>query len=322
MFKKKNDSKKGYSMELTSKIYIAGHRGLVGSNLYMYLKELGYTNIITKTSLELDLRNQQQVNIFFEKEQPEYVFLAAAKVGGIGANMTYPATFIYDNLMIETNIIHASYVNNVKKLLFLGSSCIYPKETQVPIQETSLLTGPLEPTNQAYAISKIAGIEMIKAYRKQYGVNFISAMPTNVYGIGDTYDAFKSHVIPSLILKMHHAKMNHHKEVQLWGTGKPKREFINAYDLSKILVELMLHYDEEDIINVGTGEDISIKNLATMIQEVIGFDGHIHFDTSMPDGTMEKTLDVTKMKLYTKINFMSLKDGLIKAYQDFLNQQS
>ena len=308
-------------MKLDSKIYIAGHRGLVGSNLYTYLKELGHTNLIKRTSSELDLRNQQEVNTFFKQEKPEYVFLAAAKVGGIGANMTYPATFIYDNLMIETNVIHASYVYGVKKLLFLGSSCIYPKEAPVPIKESSLLTGPLEPTNQAYAISKIAGIEMVKSYRKQYGVNFISAMPTNVYGIGDTYDTFNSHVIPALILKMHEAKINNDKEVVLWGTGKPRREFINAYDIAKILVELMLHYDEEDIINVGTGESITIESLATMVQEVIEFEGHIHFDSSMPDGTMEKTLDVTKMKLYVKFNLMSLKDGLIKAYQDFLNQQ-
>ena len=308
-------------MKLDSKIYIAGHRGLVGSNLYTYLKELGHTNLIKRTSSELDLRNQQEVNTFFKQEKPEYVFLAAAKVGGIGANMTYPATFIYDNLMIETNVIHASYIHGVKKLLFLGSSCIYPKEAPVPIKESSLLTGPLEPTNQAYAISKIAGIEMVKSYRKQYGVNFISAMPTNVYGIGDTYDTFNSHVIPALILKMHEAKINNDKEVVLWGTGKPRREFINAYDIAKILVELMLHYDEEDIINVGTGESITIESLATMVQEVIEFEGHIHFDSSMPDGTMEKTLDVTKMKLYVKFNLMSLKDGLIKAYQDFLNQQ-
>jgi GDP-L-fucose synthase len=301
-------------MELNSKIYIAGHRGLVGSNLYTYLKELGHTNIITRTSSELDLRNQDQVNNFFEQEKPEYVFLAAAKVGGIGANMNYPATFIYDNLMIETNVIHASYVHCVKKLLFLGSSCIYPKEAQVPIKESSLLTGPLEPTNQAYAISKIAGIEMIKSYRKQYGVNFISVMPTNVYGIGDTYDKDNSHVIPALILKMHEAKVNNQKKVVLWGTGKPRREFIYAYDLAKILYQLMLKYNDDNIINVGTGVDISIKEISELIKEVVGYDGNITFDSNMPDGTLEKRLNTSKLETYTKIDFTDLKNGISMIY--------
>jgi GDP-L-fucose synthase len=303
-------------MTLDSKIYIAGHRGLVGSNLYTYLKELGHTNLITRTSSELDLRNQSQVNAFFEQEKPEYVFLAAAKVGGIGANMTYPATFIYDNLMIEANVIHASYVYGVKKLLFLGSSCIYPKQSLVPIKESSLLTGSLEPTNQAYAISKIAGIEMIKSYRKQYGVNFISAMPTNVYGIGDTYDKFNSHVIPALILKMHEAKKNNSKEVVLWGTGKPRREFIYAYDLAKILYQIMLTYHEDDIINVGTGEDISIKDLSELIKGVVGYEGDIVFDTNMPDGTMEKRLDISKLNELIEVNLISLIDGLKYSYHD------
>ena len=301
-------------MKLDSKIYIAGHRGLVGSNLYTYLKELGHTNLITRTSSELDLRNQQEVNSFFEREKPEYVFLAAAKVGGIGANMTYPATFIYDNIMIEANVIHASYVHDVKKLLFLGSSCIYPKEAPVPIKESSLLTGPLEPTNQAYAISKIAGIEMIKSYRKQYGVNFISVMPTNVYGISDTYDTFNSHVIPALILKMHEAKVNSEKEVVLWGTGKPKREFIYAYDLAKILYQLMLNYDEDEIINVGMGEDISIQELSAMIKEVVGYQGDIIFDSTMPDGTMKKRLDVFKLKQVINITHTTLIQGIQDSY--------
>jgi GDP-L-fucose synthase len=302
-------------MTLDSKIYIAGHRGLVGSNLYTYLKALGHTNLITRTSAELDLRNQSQVNDFFEIEKPEYVFLAAAKVGGIGANMTYPATFIYDNLMIEANVIHASHLYGVKKLLFLGSSCIYPKDSLVPIKESSLLTGPLEPTNQAYAISKIAGIEMIKSYRKQYGVNFISAMPTNVYGIGDTYDTFNSHVVPALILKMHEAKINNSKEVVLWGTGKPRREFIYAYDLAKILYQLMLTYDEDDIINVGTGEDISIQELSALIKEVVGFQGNVIFDSKMPDGTMEKRLDVSKLQQVINITHTKLFHGIQVSYQ-------
>jgi GDP-L-fucose synthase len=301
-------------MELNSKIYIAGHRGLVGSNLYTYLKELGHTNIITRTSSELDLRNQQQVNTFFEQEKPEYVFLAAAKVGGIGANMNYPATFIYDNLMIEANVIHASYVYGVKKLLFLGSSCIYPKESIVPIKESSLLMGPLEPTNQAYAISKIAGIEMIKAYRKQYGVNFISVMPTNVYGIGDTYHKDNSHVIPALILKMHEAKVNNQDEVILWGTGKPRREFIYAYDLAKILYALILYYNSEDIINVGTGKDISIKELSELVKQVIGYEGDIIFDSNMPDGTMKKKLDTSKLETYIKVDYTDLENGISKIY--------
>jgi len=307
-------------MTLDSKIYIAGHRGLVGSNLYTYLKELGHTNLITRISSELDLRNQQEVNTFFEQEKPEYVFLAAAKVGGIGANMTYPATFIYDNLMIEANVIHASYLYGVKKLLFLGSSCIYPKEAPVPIKESSLLTGPLEPTNQAYAISKIAGIEMVKAYRKQYGVNFISAMPTNVYGVGDTYDKFNSHVIPALILKMHEAKVNNDKEVVLWGTGKPRREFIYAYDLTKILYQLMLSYDEDDIINVGTGEDISIQELSEVIKEVVGFQGNVIFDTKMPNGTMEKRLDVSKLQQVINITYTKLFHGIQDSYQNFIKK--
>ena len=305
-------------MKLDSKIYIAGHRGLVGSNLYTYLKELGHTNIITRTSSELDLRNQSQVNIFFEQEKPEYVFLAAAKVGGIGANMAYPATFIYDNIMIEVNVIHASYVHGVKKLLFLGSSCIYPKEANVPIKESSLLTGPLEPTNQAYAISKIAGIEMIKSYRKQYGVNFISAMPTNVYGIGDTFDKFNSHVIPALILKMHVAKVNNDKEVILWGTGKPRREFIYAYDLAKILYQLMLTYDENEIINVGTGEDISIQELSKLIKEVVVYNDTIIFDSTMPDGTIEKKLDVSKLKQFISITHTKLAKGIQNSYIHYI----
>jgi GDP-L-fucose synthase len=305
-------------MNLDSKIYIAGHRGLVGSNLYTYLQELGHTNLITRTSSELDLRNQLEVNSFFKQEKPEYVFLAAAKVGGIGANMTYPATFIYDNLMIEANVIHASYVHGVKKLLFLGSSCIYPKEAPVPIKESSLLTGPLEPTNQAYAISKITGIEMVKAYRKQYGVNFISVMPTNVYGIGDTYDTFNSHVIPALTLKMHEAKINNSKEVILWGTGKPRREFIYAYDLAKILYQLMLTYDEDDIINVGIGEDISIQELSALIKEIVGYQGDIIFDSNMPDGTVEKRLDISQLKSHVDFEYKTISEGLTLVNDNFL----
>ena len=305
-------------MKLDSKIYLAGHNGLVGSAIMRNLQERGYTNIITKTSNDLDLRRQKEVEDFFEKEKLDYVFLAAAKVGGIHANNTYPAEFLYDNLMIESNIIHSAYLSGVEKLLFLGSSCIYPKLAPQPIKESDLLTGLLEPTNEAYAIAKIAGIELCKFYRRQYGVNFISAMPTNLYGINDNFDLNTSHVLPALIRKFHEAKINQEKSVVMWGSGKPLREFLYVDDLADALVHLMLNYSEETHVNVGTGEDISIANLAKMIKEIVGYEGEIVNDLSKPDGTPRKLLDVSLLHSTGWKHKTSLEEGISKVYKWYI----
>ncbi|MFV0577311.1 MAG: GDP-L-fucose synthase family protein [Fusobacterium ulcerans] len=305
-------------MEKSSKIYVAGHRGLVGSAIIRNLKERGFTNIIERTHKELDLRKQEDVERFFEIEKPEYVFLAAAKVGGIHANNTYPAEFIYDNLMIESNIIHSSYKNEVKKLLFLGSSCIYPKFAKQPIKEEYLLTGELEETNEAYAIAKITGIELCKFYRRQYGCNFISAMPTNLYGINDNFDLETSHVLPALIRKIHEAKIANKEEVVIWGTGKPLREFMYVDDLADALVHLMLNYSEEIHVNMGTGKDISIGELAEVVKEVIGYEGKIVNDLSKPDGTPRKLLDVSRLEATGWKYKVELKEGIEKVYKYYL----
>lgn len=306
-------------MELNSKIYIAGHRGMVGSAIMRYLVKKGHTNIITRTSAELDLRNQALVNDFFAAEKPEYVFLAAAKVGGIIANNTFRADFIYENLMIESNIIHAAYVNKVTKLMFLGSSCIYPKLAPQPLKEEYLLTGTLEYTNEPYAVAKIAGIKLCEAYRKQYSCNFISVMPTNMYGYGDNYHPSNSHVLPGLIRKMHEAKESNAPEVVVWGTGTPKREFLFADDLAEACCFLMNSYDDEQLINVGTGEDLSIKELAELIKEVVGYKGNITFDSSKPDGTPRKLMDVSKLHNLGWKHTVELKEGIQLAYHDFLD---
>lgn len=282
-------------MEHTAKIYIAGHRGMVGSGLERKLKKEGYNNIVTRTSSELDLRNQQAVNDFFEKEKPTYVILAAAKVGGIHANNTYRAEFIYDNLMIEANIIHAAYLNKVTKLLFLGSSCIYPKMAPQPLKEEYLLSGYLEPTNQPYAIAKIAGIEMCDSYRAQYSCNFISAMPTNLYGTNDNYHPENSHVLPALIRRIVLAKKNNELTVSIWGTGTPRREFLHVDDLADACFFLLQNYNEQGLVNIGYGKDISIKELAELIASEVGYTGLFEFDSTKPDGTPRKLMDITKL---------------------------
>ncbi|HLO81468.1 MAG TPA: GDP-L-fucose synthase [Chitinophagaceae bacterium] len=304
-------------MNKSSKIYIAGHRGMVGSALLRKLQAEGYDNFILKTSSELDLRNQQEVNDFFATEKPEYVFLAAAKVGGILANNEYRAEFIYENMMIQNNVIHASYVNGVKKLLFLGSSCIYPKLAPQPLKEDYLLTGPLEYTNEPYAIAKIAGIKMCDAYRAQYGCHFISVMPTNLYGPNDNYDLHNSHVLPALIRKFHTAKLNNDPTVTIWGTGKPKREFLHADDLADACYFLMLNYDEPGLVNIGTGEDLEIRELAQMIKEVVGYEGGIEHDTSKPDGTPRKLMDVSKLHAFGWKHKIELRQGLEMVYEKF-----
>jgi len=305
-------------MNKKSKIYIAGHRGMVGSALLRKLKAEGYTNFVLKTSSELDLRNQSDVRTFFEKEKPEYVFLAAAKVGGIVANNSYKADFIYDNLMIQNNIIHESFNNNVSKLLFLGSSCIYPKLAPQPLKEDYLLTGLLELTNEPYAIAKIAGIKMCDAYRYQYGCNFISVMPTNLYGPNDNYDLNNSHVLPALIRKVHEAKINNKNEVIVWGTGTPRREFLHADDLADACFYLIQNYNEEGFINIGVGEDISIKELAELVKQIIDYKGKLEFDTSKPDGTPRKLLDVSKLHRMGWRAKISLKEGIGKVYSEFI----
>ncbi len=302
-------------MKLDSKIYIAGHRGMVGSAIVRELQLRGFSNLVFKTSQELDLRNQSSVDNFFTQNKPEYVFLAAAKVGGILANNTYPAEFIYDNLMIEANIIHASFLNKVSKLLFLGSSCIYPKFAQQPISEKELLNGYLEPTNEAYAIAKIAGIELCKFYRKQYGCDFISAMPTNLYGINDNFDLNGSHVLPALIRKFHEAKINNSPSVVMWGTGNPKREFLYVDDLAQACFHLMENYSSDEHINVGSGEDIAIKELALIIKKVVGYKGEIVHDLTKPDGTPRKLLDVTKLNKSGWRAKTTLKEGIEKVYK-------
>jgi GDP-L-fucose synthase len=307
-------------MQKEDKIYIAGHRGMVGGAINRCLIKQGFSNIITRTSKELDLRNQRAVQQFFEQEKPVYIFLAAAKVGGIMANNTYRAEFLYDNLMIETNIIHAAYKSNVKKLMFLGSSCIYPKLAPQPLKEDYLLTGSLEYTNEPYAIAKIAGIKLCEAYRDQYGCNFISAMPTNLYGIGDNYHPQNSHVLPALIRKFHEAKESSATSVTVWGSGKPMREFLYADDLAEACVFLMNNYNEKQFVNIGTGEDLTIKELALLIKSIVGFEGEIIFDASKPDGTPRKLMDVSKLHALGWKHHTTLEEGIKLAYRDFLEK--
>lgn len=304
-------------MNKEAKIFIAGHRGMVGSAIHRRLSDLGYNNIITRTSVELDLRIQERVNEFFEAERPEYVFLAAAKVGGILANNTYRADFIYENIMIQSNIIHSSYATGVKKLMFLGSSCIYPKMASQPLKEEYLLTGLLEPTNEPYAIAKIAGIKMCDAYRSQYGCDFISVMPTNLYGPNDNYDLQNAHVLPSLIRKFHEAKLNEATEVTIWGTGTPKREFLHADDLADACVFLMNTYSDAGLVNIGTGEDVSISELAASIKKVVGYEGNIVYDASKPDGTPRKLMDVSKLNGLGWKFTIPLEKGLEMVYQEY-----
>jgi len=305
-------------MELNSKIYVAGHNGMVGSAIVRKLKDEGYTNLILKTHDNLDLTNQKDVQHFFDLYEPDYVFLAAAKVGGIVANNTYPAEFINNNLLIQTNIIHQSCTHDVKKLLFLGSSCIYPRECPQPIKEEYFMTGPLEKTNDAYAIAKIAGIKMCQSYNKQYGSNFISLMPTNLYGIGDNYDLENSHVFPAMIRKFHEAKMRNDTSLTLWGTGTPYREFLHVDDLADATLFLMNNYDDSEIINVGTGEDLTIENLALLMKRVINFKGTVIFDSSKPDGTPKKLLDVSKLYNLGWKYSIKIGNGLIRTYEDYL----
>ena len=304
-------------MKLNSKIYVAGHDGLVGSAIMRKLKSEGYKNIVTRTFKELDLRRQEDVEKFFEEEKPEYVFLAAAKVGGINANNVYSAEFIYDNLMIETNVINSAYENDVKKLLFLGSSCIYPKHAPQPMKEKHLLTGKLEPTNEAYAIAKITGIKMCYHYNKQYGTNYISVMPTNLYGPHDNFDLETSHVLPALIRKFHEAKINDEDSVTIWGTGSPKREFLYVEDLADAVVYLMNNYEDNQFVNIGVGKDISILELAELIKDVVGFEGEIVKDTSKPDGTPRKLLDVSKLHATGWKHSVGLREGIEKTYEWF-----
>ena len=307
-------------MEKNAKIYIAGHRGMVGSAIKRALEKKGFSNFICRTSKELDLKNQEAVNNFFDTEKPDYVFVAAAKVGGILANNTYRAEFLYDNLMIEANIIQAAYQFKVKKMLFLGSSCIYPKLAPQPLKEEYLLTGLLEPTNEPYAIAKIAGIKMADAYRDQYGCNFISAMPTNLYGPNDNYDLNNSHVLPALLRKFHHAKVNNLAEVEIWGTGSPLREFLHVDDLADACLFLMENFNEKGFVNVGYGEDISIKDLAYLIKDVVGFKGNLVFDESKPDGTPRKLMDNSKINNMGWSPKISLKEGISMVYDDVKNQ--
>ena len=303
-------------MKKTSKIYIAGHRGMVGSSILRALKAKGYSNFLLKTSAELDLRNQQAVADFFALEKPDYVFLAAAKVGGIVANNTYRADFIYENTMIQSNVIHQSYLNDVKKLLFLGSSCIYPKLAPQPLKEEYLLTGLLEPTNEPYSIAKIAGIKMCDAYREQYGCNFISVMPTNLYGPNDNYDLNNSHVLPALLRKFITAKNEGATFVNIWGTGSPLREFLHADDLADACLFLMETHNDAGLVNIGVGEDISILDLAKTVKQIVGFEGDIITDTSKPDGTPRKLMDVSKLASLGWKASISLEEGIKKVYEE------
>ena len=305
-------------MEKQAKIYVAGHSGMVGSAIVRKLENCGYHNIVTRTSKELDLKNQQQVIQFFVKEQPEYVFLAAAKVGGIIANNTSPADFLYDNLMIEMNVMHSAYQHNVKKLLFLGSSCIYPKMAKQPIQEDSLLSGSLEKTNEGYAVAKIAGLRYCTYMQRQYGANYISAMPTNLYGPYDNYHLTNSHVLPALIRKFHEAKVKKEKNVVVWGTGNPKREFLHVDDLADACLFLMEHYNDDETINVGTGEDLSIADLARLVSSIVKYKGDIIFDSDKPDGTPRKLLEVTKIHQLGWKHDIDLEEGISRTYEDFL----
>ena len=315
-------------MDKQAKIYVAGHRGLVGSALMRQLSSQGYTNIVTRTHAELDLTNQLAVQQFFEAEKPEYVFLAAAKVGGIYANNTYPAAFIHENLAIQTNVIHQAYLAGVQRLLFLGSSCIYPKDCPQPIKEEYLLTGPLEPTNQPYALAKIAGIEMCWSYNRQYGTQYIAAMPTNLYGPGDNYDLKNSHVLPALIRKFHEAKLNNEDTVTVWGTGKPKREFLYSDDMAEACLFLMnlpnakymalISETSPPLINLGCGEDLTISELAELVKNTVGFNGKVILDTTKPDGTMRKLMNVNKLSQLGWKSTTTLVDGIKFAYQDYL----
>jgi GDP-L-fucose synthase len=308
-------------MHKEGKVYVAGHRGMVGSAIVRKLKSEGFTNIITRTLSELDLKVQQDVEIFFKEEKPDYVFLAAAKVGGIVANNTYRAEFLYDNLMIQNNIIHQSYVNGVRKLLFLGSSCIYPKLAPQPLKEDALLTGLLEPTNEPYAIAKIAGIKMCDAYRDQYGCDFISVMPTNLYGPNDNYDLKNSHVLPALIRKFHEAKEAGKAYVEIWGSGSPLREFMHVDDLASACYYLMQNYSASGFVNIGVGKDISIKELALLIKRIVGFEGELKFDTSKPDGTPRKLMDVSKLEDLGFHYSIELEDGIKSVYEEYKKMQ-
>lgn len=308
-------------MQLNSKIYVAGHRGMVGSAIVNDLHERGYTNIVTRTSTELNLIDQKAVADFFEAEKPEYVFLAAAKVGGIIANSQYKADFIYQNILIQSNVIHQSYKMGVKKLMFLGSTCIYPKLAPQPLKEEYLLTGLLEETNDAYAIAKIAGIKMCDAYRDQYDCNFISVMPTNLYGFNDNYDLQNSHVLPALLRKFHEAKENNEPQVMVWGTGKPLREFLHASDMANACVYLMQHYNDKGFVNIGTGKEITIKDLAFLIKGIVGYEGNVIFDASKPDGTPRKLTDTTKLNGLGWKHSIELEAGIRKVYNDkFLSE--
>jgi GDP-L-fucose synthase len=307
-------------MQKNDKIYVAGHRGMVGSAITRKLKREGFTNFVTRTSAELDLKDQPAVKAFFEKEKPDYVFLAAAKVGGILANNTYRGEFLYDNLMIQSNTIDAAYRNGVKKLMFLGSSCIYPKLAPQPLKEDYLLTGPLEESNEPYAIAKIAGIKLCDAYRSQYGCNFISVMPTNLYGPNDNYDLNTSHVLPALIRKFHEAKVNAAPTVTIWGSGKPRREFLHADDLADACFFLMQQYNEPGLVNIGTGEDLEIGELALLIKDIVGYTGEIRHDLGKPDGTPRKLMDVSKLHSFGWKAAIGLPDGLRSVYEEYKKQ--
>lgn len=308
-------------MDLNSKIYIAGHRGMVGSAIMRNLQAKGFTNIVTRTSAELDLRSSQSVSDFFKEEKPDYVFLAAAKVGGIQANNVYRADFIYENLMIQNNVIHNSYLTGVKKLMFLGSSCIYPKLAPQPLKEESLLTGLLEETNEPYAIAKIAGIKMCESYKRQYGCNFISVMPTNMYGPNDNYNLTNSHVLPALIRKFHDAKEHNLPFVEMWGTGTPMREFLHADDLGDACVYLMNTYNEEKFVNIGSGTDLTIKDLALLVRKIVGYGGEIKHDLSKPDGTPRKLMDVSFLHSLGWKHKIELEEGIKMVYEDFKNKE-
>ena len=308
-------------MKINSRIYVAGHRGLVGSAIYRLLKKRGFENLIIRTHSELELMDAVAVQNFFEETKPEFVFLAAAKVGGIHANSTYPADFMRENLLVQTNVIHESWRNDVEKLMFLGSSCIYPKLCPQPISEKSLLTGELEPTNEAYALAKIAGIKTCQSYNQQYGTNFISAMPTNLYGINDNFHPENSHVLPALIRRFHEAKLADSESVSIWGTGNPRREFLHSDDLADAVLFLMENYNDSEIVNVGCGEDQTIKVLAETIREVVGYSGSLEFDSSRPDGTPQKILDISKIRVLGWTPEITLKNGLEQVYQWYIEQK-
>jgi GDP-L-fucose synthase len=314
--------KETFNMQKTDKIYVAGHNGLVGSAIVRTLEKNGFTNLIYKSSKELDLRNQAQVESFFAEQQPQYVFLSAGKVGGIVANNTFRADFLYDNLMMVSNVVHAAYKNNVTKLLYMGSSCIYPKMATQPIKEEYLLTGELEYTNEPYAIAKIAGIKLCQAFKEQYGANYISIMPTNLYGLNDNYHPEHSHVLPALIRRFHEAKVEGKNEVVIWGSGTPKREFLYADDLADACLFLMQHYNDKEIVNIGCGEDVSIKELANLVKKLTEYEGNLVFDTTKPDGTPRKLLDVSKLHALGWKHTTTLEDGIKTAYKDFLHKIS